>query len=279
MDVDTDSTAVSVSAVPPAVPPPAAAPETLEEHEKRLLLEMSDDLRDMWFDLKAKNEDEFPNGGGNVAVDEATGNTILHEAVRLRDMAAIEFFTRRQFPNMQNVFATTLRNKRGETPMYMAADAGLLEAIRLLEVYDITTESSVTHLSPLEVAIVNNHTECVKMLSDFGTDVNRKDPVTGSTPLTLAALGGNVDIVNLMLEGGVHVDPKGIHDYTPIEAALRGANPASVIPIFNEIGPHLDAVTPEVMELIVAKGYKDAFEAAKVSLAQQVADWVAANPA
>jgi hypothetical protein len=53
----------------------------------------------------------------------------------------------------------------------------------------------------------NNQYYLVKLLIEFGADINAKD-VIGSTPLMLATSSSNLEIVKLLLEVGVDINAK-----------------------------------------------------------------------
>lgn len=98
--------------------------------------------------------------------------------------------------------------KLGEIPVYRAVEKGHVDTVKAL-LADSRIDVNGAYMgkggpTPLEIAIVNENTEMVKiLLSAPGVDVNHK----GGEPLYLAAKNRNMEIVKLLLAApGIDVD-------------------------------------------------------------------------
>ena len=99
-----------------------------------------------------------------------------------------------------------LENKRGQTPLWLAASNGMLKTARLLleggvEVDRATTDTGTT---PLIQAAFLGHSDLVALLLEHGADVGRhKDD--GHTALHRAAQNGHLEVARILLEHGAEV--------------------------------------------------------------------------
>ena len=73
----------------------------------------------------------------------------------------------------------------GSTPLYIAAEYGRTEIVKLLLYHKAYVNASTRKdgVSPVSVAAQNGHTEVVKLLLDHKADVNASRHTGGSTPL------------------------------------------------------------------------------------------------
>ena len=58
---------------------------------------------------------------------------------------------------------------------------------------------------PIHYAATNGHLECLKVLLEYGTNIQAKD-IEGNTAVALAAAGGHTDCVRYLLEQGANVN-------------------------------------------------------------------------
>jgi ankyrin repeat protein len=74
---------------------------------------------------------------------------------------------------------------------------------------------------PLVEASGHGHTKIVKMLIDYGADVNLSDnsDLDSNTPLTSAACYGKIDVVRLLLDSGADPNLASSDDFTPLVCA------------------------------------------------------------
>lgn len=89
----------------------------------------------------------------------------------------------------------------------MAAQAGHVEAVRVLVQFGANVNrGDMKGVSPLLCAISGDSSgEAVKILVGASADVNRAD-ANGVTPLCQAAFHGNLAITNTLLENGAKPD-------------------------------------------------------------------------
>ena len=111
----------------------------------------------------------------------------------------------------------------GDTPIYEAAAHNHPELVRLLLDYgadiNICTNTGET---PLHGAIMAHHLSMVTLLLDHGADINAS-LACGQTPLRLAVIKGYTDIVELLLVRGAQANARGKTGLTPLHwAALKG---------------------------------------------------------
>lgn len=81
--------------------------------------------------------------------------------------------------------------------------------------------------SPLQLAILGNHTEAVRLLVEHGADVNyvqpfvKGSPENGWSPLHYAVKNGNADIVQILVEHGADRAAKDASAKTPRDRATE----------------------------------------------------------
>ncbi len=70
-------------------------------------------------------------------------------------------------------------------------------------------ESSSSISTPdvdIHTAVITNNLEAVKQHIEAGTDLNQKDPMTGSTALITASTFGKIDIAKALIDAGAQLD-------------------------------------------------------------------------
>ena len=80
---------------------------------------------------------------------------------------------------------------------------------------------------PLHQACSGNKPDLVKLLIDYGADVNLVD-AKGRSPIYYAILKGSIETINVLIEHGCCLNYKGIHDETPLVTSFRRKDPAIV---------------------------------------------------
>ena len=127
----------------------------------------------------------------------------------------------------------------------------------------------VDYRRPLHSAALEGTTEGVRLLLDYGAQVNATDRF-GQTAIQYCALGGNADIARLLIERGAIVNAKpvsidGLTDETAIEEAAE-AGETEVLKVLVENGASdqqsLDSALwnavwynhPEVAKFLLGKG-------------------------
>lgn len=71
----------------------------------------------------------------------------------------------------------------------------------------------------LQTAIISGNLEAVKKHVEAGTDINRKDQMSGSTPLILASTFGKPAIAKALIDAGANLNLKNNEGSTALHAA------------------------------------------------------------
>ncbi len=71
----------------------------------------------------------------------------------------------------------------------------------------------------IQTAVLSGNLEAVKQHIAAGTDLNQKDPMTGSTPLITAATFNRVQIAQALIEGGTDLSLKNNDGTTALHSA------------------------------------------------------------
>lgn len=85
---------------------------------------------------------------------------------------------------------------------------------------NIKTQSTTeTPKMDIQTAIVSGNLEVVKQHIEAGTDINRKDQLSGSTPLITAATFGKTAIAKALIDANANLDIKNNEGSTALHAA------------------------------------------------------------
>jgi ankyrin repeat protein len=96
---------------------------------------------------------------------------------------------------------TTMRNKKGKTPLHAACELGFVEEARLLMIGNLDSHD-YNGFTPLLLAVLEQNQELVKMLIDGGANINAISKKEGNNALHIACKSKNVQLVKLLLDNG-----------------------------------------------------------------------------
>ena len=115
------------------------------------------------------------------------------------------------------------RRKNGCTAVYMAAEHGRTDALRLLlEAGADACITSTDGASPLFIAAYQNHHECVALLLGAKVDPTAASS-SGASPLFMAAQNMALESVELLVDAGAPLEQAKLSGATPLFiAAQRG---------------------------------------------------------
>lgn len=71
----------------------------------------------------------------------------------------------------------------------------------------------------IQTAIISSNLDLVKQHIEAGTDLNKKDPMSGATPLITAATFNKIEIAEALIEGGADLSLKNNDGSTALHAA------------------------------------------------------------
>ncbi|KUM58892.1 hypothetical protein ACN42_g8256 [Penicillium freii] len=119
-------------------------------------------------------------------------------------------------------FLVNSQNKRGDSPLHLAAAHGSLEMVILLCQWGSrTTKSNCDGCTPLYRASQNGHLEVVKFLYEHGADTDIHTAAEGGwTPLCAASDSGRLEIVKFLYDHRANVHTATNNGWTPLYAAL-----------------------------------------------------------
>lgn len=113
-------------------------------------------------------------------------------------------------------------NRRGDTPLIVAAYMGHSEILQLLlaEGADVNHQTTNKKFTALHFACFRGHKHIVEILLENNCRIETKDS-DGRTPLLLAALQGNMDMMSLLIEKGATLDIQDNEGYTPLLTCIK----------------------------------------------------------
>ncbi|CAF0921417.1 unnamed protein product [Adineta steineri] len=129
-----------------------------------------------------------------------SGETCLHEAVKVHALSCIEFLVKHDID-------INIVNKDGVTALHRAVDLGHPDIVRLLLKHkaELNTKD-VSGWTPLHVASAHNDVELVRLLVKSGARINATDN-QGHSPLKWARETGSRDVFSfLKSQGGKEFD-------------------------------------------------------------------------
>uniref|UniRef100_A0A3Q0SID9 Ankyrin repeat domain 28 n=1 Tax=Amphilophus citrinellus TaxID=61819 RepID=A0A3Q0SID9_AMPCI len=113
---------------------------------------------------------------------------------------------------VQSLLDLDVRNSQGRTPLDLAAFKGHVECVDVLinQGASILVKDYTLKRTPIHAAATNGHSECLRLLignADLQSAVDIQDG-NGQTPLMLAVLSGHTDCVYSLLNKGASVEAK-----------------------------------------------------------------------
>ncbi|CAH1797675.1 unnamed protein product [Owenia fusiformis] len=184
--------------------------------------------------------------------------TALHIAVRLNHVQLTKFFLR-------SGASANITNTINQTPLYKACLGGHIEVARALldggaDLHHLPdklsdTRSISTNISAwstnrnrnstlIHVAIVQSNLEMVKLLVEYGVDLNDQDE-SGETALSYAITSGNVDIVQFLIsevsETGIDVTSTDNNRNNPLHLLSYCKDPDNLVQTLINLGCDINA--------------------------------------
>uniref|UniRef100_A0A674JV48 Ankyrin repeat and KH domain containing 1 n=1 Tax=Terrapene triunguis TaxID=2587831 RepID=A0A674JV48_9SAUR len=96
--------------------------------------------------------------------------------------------------------------------------------------------------TPLILAATAGHVGVVEILLDKGGDIEAQSERTKDTPLSLACSGGRQEVVDLLLARGANKEHRNVSDYTPLSLAASGGY-VNIIKILLNAGAEINSRT------------------------------------
>uniref|UniRef100_A0A665VMH7 Ankyrin repeat and SOCS box containing 14a n=1 Tax=Echeneis naucrates TaxID=173247 RepID=A0A665VMH7_ECHNA len=163
-------------------------------------------------DLCVKHKDVF-------SLTDSRGWIPLHEAAAQSNHSVLELTLRASGPG-----AVECRTLRGQTPLFLAVEQGLMENASFLLKHGSQPDcQDQDQDSPLLVGRVSYRADLVKLLLLGGSKVNQEG-CYGRHPLHEASRLGKASLVTLLLEAGAQVDPRSHYGLTPLALAAQAGH-------------------------------------------------------
>ena len=161
--------------------------------------------------------------------DETTQEELLQSCLENRVAHLEQLLRKPHDPNGIRLLA------HGKTALFMAAQNGHLEVVRLLiEAGADKAAAHSTGATAVFIAAQNGHLEVVRLLIEAGAD---KDAVknNGGTALQIAAHNGHLEVVRFLLEAGADKDAARTDGATALFMAYQNGH-VEVVQLLREAG-------------------------------------------
>ncbi|XP_078101061.1 ankyrin repeat and SOCS box protein 14-like, partial [Sander vitreus] len=163
-------------------------------------------------DLSVRQRDKFSQTNSQ-------GWTPLHEAAAQSNHTILQITL-----NASGSDSVESRTLYGQTPLFLAIDAGLIENASFLLQHGAQPDSQDHDQdSPMLLAIRSDRADMMKLLLLQGSKVNQEG-CHGRRPLHEASRLGKTALVNLLLEAGAQVDPPSHYGLTPLALAAQAGH-------------------------------------------------------
>ncbi|KAE8298181.1 Ankyrin repeat and SOCS box protein 14 [Larimichthys crocea] len=163
-------------------------------------------------DLCVRQKDKFSE-------TDSRGWTPIHEAAAQTNQTILELTFKGSGPD-----SVERRTLRGQTPVFLAVERGLIENVSFLLQHGAHPDSQdQDEESPMLIAIRSDYIDLVKLLLLRGSRVNH-ECCHGRRPLHEASRLGKAALVNLLLEAGAQPDPRSHYGLTPLALAAQGGH-------------------------------------------------------
>ena len=137
---------------------------------------------------------EFLGRGVRPNMQEPSGDTALHVAVRERNIEAVQLL-------LKHKACTEIQNIHGQSPLAICDEPDILPLLRGAE--------SPSPLSvSLYIAAESRDREMIQQILNSGVDVNSKW-IKGRTALTAVAINGDIELTEMFLKAGASTFPIG----------------------------------------------------------------------
>ena len=158
--------------------------------------------------------------GASLGSVDSEGRSVVHQAARARDRDVMAFLLDNGGTSQEIINQKT---KHGHTPLHTAVRADGPEIVSLL--LESGADVNITDTqgwSPLHLAVIRGHSDCVVSILHFGIKVDMM--TRGWTSLHLAALTDRVDIVSLLINGGADTSLINGQGKTALDIARESDN-------------------------------------------------------
>lgn len=157
--------------------------------------------------------------GVSLFLEDSSGNTPLHLAVKSKNIQMIELLMRHETP-------LNSENKKGHTPLMLAIDRGAeVLVIQTL----LTGGANIHHVSsrmgttPAHLAAEQARPDVLSLLIARGVNLAAADK-QGDTPLHLAAESGDMQSVGLLITAGANPIARNKNQETPLFMAAQNGD-------------------------------------------------------